>query len=139
MWAPAATSSASTGSSSRQNEPWGVTNGRADGTGPVHDQGLWRSTGPAFIVSAGRRQDPVSVSGAGETDIAALFDFHGRLTGMPLPADDAARRTTLNRRLRQGVLPRRGGGSSEERASFGRARLARVLEDYPGDVQTPSL
>lgn len=41
------------------------------------------------------------MSGAGETEVAALVDLHGRLTGMPRPADDAEKRETLNRRRRQ--------------------------------------
>jgi hypothetical protein len=50
--------------------------------------------------SPGRGKVPATVSGASDTETAALVDLHGRLTGMPHPADDAARRERLNRRSR---------------------------------------
>jgi hypothetical protein len=92
-----------------------------------------------FIVTVraphpGRGKIPVTVSGAGETEVAALVDLHERLTGMPRPADDAAKRAALNRRLRQAYY----GGAEEEDASRGRpleaAGLERVLRRYPGDI-----
>ncbi len=49
----------------------------------------------------GRDKLPVYSSGAGDTEIAALVDLHGRLAGMPRPVDDAAKRDLLNRRLRE--------------------------------------
>lgn len=67
------------------------------------------------------------VSGTGETETATPVDLHGRLTGMPRPATDAAKRERLNRRLRQAFYQ----GSREEAASRGRplgeAELGRVL------------
>jgi len=92
-----------------------------------------------FMVTAraphpGRGKSPVTVSGAGDTEIAALVDLHARLTGMPRPADDAAKREVLNRRLRQAFYQ----GAEEEAASRGRQldndELGRVPDDYPGDA-----
>lgn len=74
------------------------------------------------------------MSGAGDTEIAALVDLHGRLTGMPRPADDAAKRAVLNRRLRQAFYQ----GAEEEARTDGRSlgdgELGRVIEEYPGDI-----
>jgi hypothetical protein len=82
----------------------------------------------------GRGKIPVTVSGTGETENAALVDLHGRLTGMPRPADDAAKRELLNRRLRQAFY---SGAEEEARRSgepLGRGQLERVLSRYPGDL-----
>jgi hypothetical protein len=93
----------------------------------------------AFSVTAraphpGRGKIPVRVSGSGETEIAALVDLHGRLTGMPRPADDVAKRELLNRRLRQAFYR----GAEEEARRAGRhlrdAELDGVLRRYPGDL-----
>jgi hypothetical protein len=93
----------------------------------------------AFSVTArapnpGRGKAPVTVSGVGETEIAALVDLRGRLTDTPRPADDAAKRELLNRRLRQAFCQ----GAEAEAASSGRpldgAELGRVIERYPGDL-----
>jgi hypothetical protein len=77
---------------------------------------------------------PVTVQVAGETEIAALVDLHGRLTGMPRPADATAKRAALNRRLRLAFY----GGAEDEAVSRGRPlggnELERVLRRYPGDV-----
>jgi hypothetical protein len=76
----------------------------------------------------------VTVTGAGETEISALLDLHGRLTGMPRPADDAAKRAAINRRLRQAFYQ----GAEEEASRSGHGldepRLERILRWYPGDV-----
>jgi hypothetical protein len=74
-----------------------------------------------FMVTAraphpGRGKIPLRVSGAGETEVAALVDLHGRLTGKPRPADDAARRAVLNRKLRQAFYQ----GAKDQAASEGR-------------------
>jgi hypothetical protein len=93
----------------------------------------------AFSITArgphpGRGKMPVTVSGTGQDEIAALTDLHGRLTGMERPADDAAKRATLNRRLRQAFYQ----GATEEALAGGRSldqgRLERVLRHYPGDL-----
>ena len=93
----------------------------------------------AFSVTAraphlGRGKMPVTVSGAGDTEIAALVDLHGRLTGMPRPADDEAKRAELNRRLRQAFYR----GAEDHAAKDGRRlaadELDRVLGRYPGDL-----
>jgi hypothetical protein len=53
---------------------------------------------------------------------------------MPRPADDAAKRELLNRRLRQAFY----GGAEEAATGRGRpldaAGLGRVIERYPGDL-----
>jgi hypothetical protein len=93
----------------------------------------------AFSVTAraphpGRGKIPVRVSGVGDTEIAALVDLHGRLTGMPPPTDDAAKRAVLNQRLRYAFY----GGAQEAAAGQGRRldadELEQVLRRYPGDV-----
>jgi hypothetical protein len=93
----------------------------------------------AFSVTArsphpGRGRMPVTVSGAGDMEIAALVDLHGRLTGMPRPADGEARRAVMNRKLRQAFYR----GAEEDARSRGRslddAELSGVIERYPGDV-----
>jgi len=76
----------------------------------------------AFSVTArgphpGRGKMPVTVSGTGEDEIAALVDLHGRLTGADRPVEDPAKRALLNRRLRQAFY----GGAEEEAADAGRA------------------
>ncbi len=82
----------------------------------------------------GRRKLLVRVSGSGETEVAALVELHGRLTGMPRPAEDAARRERLNRRLRQAFYQ----GAEDEGVRQGRplavAELEGVLDRYPGDL-----
>ena len=76
----------------------------------------------------------MAVSGAGETEVAALLDLYGRLTGMARPADDTAKRAALNRRLRQAFFQ----GAEEEARSRSRplelAELERVIGRYPGDI-----
>lgn len=93
---------------------------------------------PGYVVTArsphpGRGKIPVSVSGAGRDEIGALVDLHGRLTGMPRPADDAVRREALNRRLRQAFYQ----GAEEAAAGSGRPlshlELERVIARYPAD------
>lgn len=103
--------------------------------GPVtFDPGLGRFAVTARAPNAGRGKIPASVSGVGETEIAALVDLHGRLTGMPRPADDEARRETLKRRLRQAFY----AGAEDEARRRGqelkRVELERLLERYPGDT-----
>lgn len=92
-----------------------------------------------FIVTAraphpGRGKSPVTVTGAGETEVAALVDLHGCLTGMPRPADDAAKRSALNRRLRQAFYQGAEEEASGRRRPLDGAELERVLRRYPGDV-----
>ena len=76
----------------------------------------------------------MTVSGAGHTDVAALVDLHERLTGMARPADDAARRESINRRLREAFYQ----GAEEEASRSGRpldeVELSRVIARYPGDI-----
>ena len=66
--------------------------------------------------------------------MAALVDLHERLTGMARPADDAARRESINRRLRQAFYQ----GAEEEASRGGRpldnAELSRTIARYPGDI-----
>ena len=66
--------------------------------------------------------------------MAALVDLHERLTGMARPAGDAARRESINRRLRQAFYQ----GAEEEASRGGRsldeAELGRVIGRYPGDL-----
>lgn len=103
--------------------------------GPVtFDPGRGHFSVTARAPHPGRGKIPTTVSGAGDTEIAALVDLHGRLTGMPSPADDAANRAAINRRFRQAFY----GGAEEEARRRGkpldRAELTRVIEDYPGDL-----
>ena len=83
---------------------------------------------------SGRGKSPATVSGTGHTDAAALVDLHQRLTGMARPADDAARRESINRRLRQAFYQ----GAEEEASRGGRpldeVELSRVIARYPGDI-----
>jgi hypothetical protein len=114
----------------------------------VHDAlpAYW-SVGPAtfdpglrqFSVTArgphpGRGKMPVTVSGAGDSEISALVDLRARLMGMPRPADDAEKRAGLNRRLRLAFI----GGAEEEARRRGHPlasdELSRVLRRYPGDL-----
>jgi hypothetical protein len=76
---------------------------------------------------------PVTVSGAGDTEIAALVDLHGRLTGMPRPADDAAKRAQLNRRLRLAFYQGAEEVASGNQRPLSTDELAAVLDRYPGD------
>jgi hypothetical protein len=82
----------------------------------------------------GRGKIPVTVSGAGETENAALVDLHGRLTGMPRPADDAAKRELLNRRLQQAFYQGAEDDAANRSWPLDEATLGRVLEQYPGDL-----
>ena len=78
--------------------------------GPItFDPGRDQFSVTARAPHPGRGKSPATVSGAGQTDVAALVDLHERLTGMPRPAADAARRESINRRLRQAFYqgPRR--------------------------------
>lgn len=93
----------------------------------------------AFSVTArsphpGRGRMPLTVSGAGETETAALVDLQGRLTGMPRPAEDARRREDLNRRLRLAFYQGAEDGNGRVGDSLPAATLERVLRRYPGDV-----
>ncbi len=72
------------------------------GASPVHRRGMGAAP-------RGRGKIPVSVSGAADGELAALDDLHARFTGLPRPADDAAKRAPLDRRLRQALGPRRRG------------------------------
>ena len=96
----------------------------------------------AFSVTAraphpGRGKMPATVSGAGETEIAALVDLHERLTGMPRPADDARLRDLLNRRLRQAFYQ----GAEEEATAAGRklsqGELERAAAGIPATSEGP--
>lgn len=103
--------------------------------GPVtFDPGRGQFTVTARAPHPGRGKIPVCLSGAGETEVAALVDLHGRLTGMPRPAEDTTRRAMLNRKLRQAFYQ----GAEDQAASTGRslddATLGRVFQRYPGDV-----
>lgn len=103
--------------------------------GPVtFDPGRAQFSVTARAPSPGRAKIPISVSGLGETEVAALVDLHGRLTGMPRPADDATKRALLNRKLRQAFCQ----GVGDQAASSGRplddAALSRALGRYPGDI-----
>ena len=66
--------------------------------------------------------------------MAALVDLHERLTGMARPADDAARRESINWRLRQAFYQ----GAEEKALSHDRpldnAELSRIIARYPGDI-----
>ncbi len=95
-------------------------------------RGLFCVTGRA--PHPGRGKIPVTVSGAGHTETAALVDLHGRLTGMPRPADDAARRAALNQGLRKAFYQ---GAEEEARKGgrlFGDAELGQPIKRCPGDV-----
>jgi hypothetical protein len=103
--------------------------------GPVtFDPGLRQFSVTARGPHPGRGKMPVTVSGAGDSEVSALVDLHARLTGMPRPADDAERRAALNRRLRRAFLE----GAEEESRRRGQPLaaegLSRVLRRYPGDV-----
>ena len=92
-----------------------------------------------FVVTArapnpGRGKIPVYVSGLGETEVAALVDLHGRLTGMPRPTDDAARRAVLNRKLRQAFYKGVEDQAATDGRALGDAALHGVLRRYPGDM-----
>jgi hypothetical protein len=50
---------------------------------------LWR-VAAIDLRPRGRYAKREAITGTGETEIAALVDLHGRLTGMPRPTDDAA-------------------------------------------------
>jgi hypothetical protein len=82
----------------------------------------------------GRDKSPVRLSGAGDTEIAALVDLHGRLTGMPGPADDTAWRAALNKRLRQAFYQGAEGDARSRGRQLSEAELARVIGRYPGDI-----
>ncbi len=83
--------------------------------GPVtFDPGRGRFIVTACAPHLGRGKMPVTVDGTGETEVAALVDLHGRLTGMPRPVDDAARREALNRKLRQAFNQGGGRGGPSE-------------------------
>ena len=103
--------------------------------GPItFDPGRGQFSVTARAPHPGRGKSPVTVSGAGHTDVAALVDLHERLTGMARPADDAARRASSNRRLRQAFYQ----GAEEEASRGGRfldeVELSRVIVRYPGDI-----
>lgn len=103
--------------------------------GPVtFDPGRGQFSVTARAPHPGRGKMPTTVSGTGETEIAALVDLHGRLTGMPRSADEAAKRAAINRRLRQAFYQ----GAEQEAASRGRSlnetELGRVIEHYPGEL-----
>ena len=103
--------------------------------GPItFDPGRGQFSVTARAPHPGRGKSPATVSGAGPTDVAALVDLHERLTGMARPADDAARRESINRRLRQAFYQ-----GAEEEASrggwpFDNAELSRTIARYPGDI-----
>jgi len=103
--------------------------------GPVtFDPGRGKFSVTARAPHPGRGNSPVTLSGAGETEVAALVDLHARLTGMPRPADDAAKRAELNRRLRQVFYQ---GAQDEARRNdrpLDQADLERVLRRSPGDI-----
>ena len=83
--------------------------------GPVtFDPGRGQFSVTARAPHPGRGKRAVTVSGAGENEVTALVDLNARLTGMPRPADDAARRAQLNRRLRQAFY---AGAQEEARQS----------------------
>lgn len=103
--------------------------------GPVtYDPGLSAFSVTARAPHPGRGKIPVTLSGSGDTEMAALADLHNRLTGMPRPADDAARRAVLNRKLRQAFYQ----GAEEQAANEGRQltsnELQGVVRRYPGDI-----
>lgn len=99
-------------------------------------RGIWSVTARSDV--HGRGHFPVTVSGLGADELAALFDVHARLTGMPRPAEDAAKRERLKRRLRLAFYQ---GAQEESRATTGRPlddeTLARVLARFP-DRRRPS-
>lgn len=102
--------------------------------GPVtFDPGLGAFSVTARAPHPGRGKIPVTVSGAGETENAALVDLHGRLTGMPRPAD-AAKRDLLNRRLRQTFYQGAEAEATRSGEPLGEGQLASVIRRYPGDV-----
>ncbi len=67
------------------------------------------------------------MSDAGETEVIAPLDLHRRLTGMPRPADHLARRTTLNRKLRQAFYREAEDEAARRGRPFDKAELCRVL------------
>jgi hypothetical protein len=93
---------------------------------------------PAWIVTArgphpGRGKAPVTVSGTGPDDVAALRDLDDRLRGVPKP--DGTRMDQLRRRLRLAYVE---GAGEEMQERAGRAptadELDRILGRYPGDI-----
>jgi hypothetical protein len=88
----------------------------------THDPGVVRADGlmGAFSVTArgphpGRGKMPVTVSGTGEDEVAALRDLDDRLRGVPAP--DGSRMDELGRRLRLAYID---GAESWTHANAGR-------------------
>lgn len=97
---------------------------------PGHGQFRVTARGP----HPGRGKQAVTVSGAGDTEVRAFVYLHARLTGMPRPADDAARRAELNRRLRQAFYQGIQDEAHRSDRPLDQAGLERALGRYPGDV-----
>jgi hypothetical protein len=80
----------------------------------------------------GRGKAPVTVSGTGEDDTAALRDLDDRLRGVPKP--DGTRMDELRRRARLAYVE---GAADESQRRSGRAttvdELSRINRRYPGD------
>jgi hypothetical protein len=96
----------------------------------------WDAVHEAYSVTArgphpGRGKAPVTVSGTGEDETAALSDLDDRLRGVPKP--DGTRLDELRRRLRHAYVD---GAEEWTRANVGRQmtrdELGRVLERYVG-------
>jgi hypothetical protein len=103
--------------------------------GPVtFDPGRRQFSVAARAPHLGRGKRAETVSGAGETEVAALVDLHACLTGMQRPADDAARRAALNRRLRQAFYEGAQDEARQNDRPLDEAELERVLRRYPGDI-----
>jgi hypothetical protein len=107
--------------------------------GPVnYDPGVIRSEGHlgAFTVTArgphpGRGKAPVTVSGTGEDEAAALRDLDDGLRGVPKP--DGSRMDELRRRLRLAYVD---GAEASSRETLDRGitsdELQRIIGRYPG-------
>lgn len=105
--------------------------------GPViFDPGVLRPDGHrgAFSVTAhgptGRGKSPVTVSGHGQDEIAALRDLDDRLRGVPKP--DGGRMDEIRRRVRLAYV---SGAEEWSREHVGRglsiAEMAGVLRRFP--------
>jgi hypothetical protein len=82
----------------------------------------------------GRGKMPVRVSGTGDTEVAALVDLHGCLTGAGRPVENPAKRELLNRRLRQAFYQNVEDQAAVDAWPLTGESLERVLDRYPGDV-----
>jgi len=92
---------------------------------PTYDPARRQWSVTARSPTPGRRRAAATVSGTGEDELAALSDLDARLRGTPRPADDAAKREALNRRLRLAFYQ---GAEDESRRAMGRGLTTEELE-----------